>query len=501
MPTRIARASVASGLVAVAACSGPAAAGGPGPPGGECVIAPPLHAEAAVSPDAAPRPVVVGLPGPVDPSHAPVPRTPAERLLFAQLYETLVRLDCGGRPEPALAASWSVDDGGRTWTFTLRADARDWEGDAVTATDVGSSWTRAQETPARPGAARPSRAFVSLAVLGPRTLRAELPRPVAAGFFARPELAVRTREVEGGWPVGSGPFRPAPRASGTSGAPLRSTTLAGPVPLEMRVVAGDPRDALDQGVDLLVTSDPAVIDYATAGAAFRAVPLPWSRTWLVALGAGVAAPATGTPAGAPPAVSWAPRAALAALARDAVRADARPAEEPTEPPACVPPDARFPPVAPEAARAARVVYRLGDPVARSLAERIVALALDARRADAAWLADAAPGLAGARPVRAAGLATGDFERALRAGGDAAYVVSVDTGRDPCGTLEAAVAVAPWLLGPAPAGVVGGRQPTLLPLIETRGTLLVHQGVGGVSVDGRGVLRLEHVHGARAEPSR
>src|SRR5258706_10078112 len=42
----------------------------------------------------------------IDPSNAPHPSNESERLLFRQLYETLVRVDCHGRVRPGLAASW-----------------------------------------------------------------------------------------------------------------------------------------------------------------------------------------------------------------------------------------------------------------------------------------------------------------------------------------------------------------------------------------------------------
>src|SRR5262245_51880483 len=42
----------------------------------------------------------------VNPANAPRPSNDSERLLFRQLYESLVRVDCEGRVMPALAASW-----------------------------------------------------------------------------------------------------------------------------------------------------------------------------------------------------------------------------------------------------------------------------------------------------------------------------------------------------------------------------------------------------------
>ena len=78
----------------------------------------------------------------IDPSHAPYPSNESERLLFRQLYETLVRVDCNGRVRPGLAASWRLDADGRTWIVTLRDGARFADGTAVTAGAVRASWAR-----------------------------------------------------------------------------------------------------------------------------------------------------------------------------------------------------------------------------------------------------------------------------------------------------------------------------------------------------------------------
>ena len=43
---------------------------------------------------------------PVDAGHAPTPANDAERLVFRQLYEPLVRVDCAGVVRPGLASRW-----------------------------------------------------------------------------------------------------------------------------------------------------------------------------------------------------------------------------------------------------------------------------------------------------------------------------------------------------------------------------------------------------------
>src|SRR5256885_10221848 len=128
--------------------------------------------------------LTVAAPGAVDPSHAPIPVTGAERVLFRQLYETLVRVDCEGHLHPALAASWNSSDGGRTWTVTLADGAIFWDGVPVSARDVLAAWG-----PAISGVAD------SAGAAGERTLLGRLRRPApggaAAGAGARPPLAQR----------------------------------------------------------------------------------------------------------------------------------------------------------------------------------------------------------------------------------------------------------------------------------------------------------------------
>ncbi|HEX3558599.1 MAG TPA: peptide ABC transporter substrate-binding protein [Pyrinomonadaceae bacterium] len=81
-----------------------------------------------------------GLPRIFDPARAAAPPdTDAVRALF----EGLTEYEPGTlRPAPAVATSWEPSEGGRKWTFHLRADARWSNGDPVTAQDFVRSWRR-----------------------------------------------------------------------------------------------------------------------------------------------------------------------------------------------------------------------------------------------------------------------------------------------------------------------------------------------------------------------
>ncbi|HKI96179.1 MAG TPA: ABC transporter substrate-binding protein, partial [Gemmatimonadales bacterium] len=119
----------------LAACGGagvPAPAAAPSP-------ADPCIAGSSSRPGAADT-LVVAASGTVASRDVPVPRSPAERFAFAQVYETLVRVDCEGRIAPGLAERWHADRAARTWTFFLRSDATFADGLPVSAADVVVSW-------------------------------------------------------------------------------------------------------------------------------------------------------------------------------------------------------------------------------------------------------------------------------------------------------------------------------------------------------------------------
>src|SRR5690606_4770755 len=81
--------------------------------------------------------------------------------------------------------------------------------------------------------------------VGPNELRVGLTEPVAVDGFVEALVAVGGSVVEG-WPVGPGAYRVA--SVGGSGGRARSIALepkAGGWPIELRVVPGDGRNALD----------------------------------------------------------------------------------------------------------------------------------------------------------------------------------------------------------------------------------------------------------------
>ncbi|MBN8899213.1 MAG: ABC transporter substrate-binding protein, partial [Rhodospirillales bacterium] len=58
------------------------------------------------------------------------------------VYDQICALDSGFRVRPQMAEGWAIDDGGRTWTFTLRPGLRFHDGEPVRAADCIASIRR-----------------------------------------------------------------------------------------------------------------------------------------------------------------------------------------------------------------------------------------------------------------------------------------------------------------------------------------------------------------------
>jgi hypothetical protein len=326
----------------------------------------------------------------VRPRLAPVPRNRAERLVFAQLYETLVRVDCEGTLSPGLAANWECGTDSTVWVFTLREEARTWDGERLTATDVWRSWRENVAAPVDDGAS-PWNWFDprtgSVLVLDERRLAVRLPEPqrMFPLLLAHPATAVAVRRPGWMWPLGSGPCRLAQ----TDGAPRPGLTCR-PNPdhprkpvwesLTFRVTpGGDPAELADAATapDLLWTRDLNAVHRFGNLPAWRVQPLPWDRVHLLIC---------------PPeleraqAARWFAAAAAVEPARDVTSVSARDWPSLTLPGAgeqhC--PQLSGPVAADRgdlgdalaaslAASPVTVVYPLGDPAARDLATRLAAL--------------------------------------------------------------------------------------------------------------------------------
>ena len=362
----------------------------------------------------------IALPGPVDPARiGTVGASEVERFLFVQVYETLVRRDCAGVVLPGLAAKWEMSRDS-TWIFELRPEARFSDGSRVTAADVVAILTAAA-----PPASRRTTSAAPVPNPAPQDL---MPAAMSDRRYA---IAKPAGEAGGGWPLST---------AGTV-SPLPGGVMferEGGVMQFTWPVGADARDLLERGTDGVVTNQQAALEFANVRAAIDAIPLPWSRTYVLAV------PPGQTTTFAQGGRSW----------REAVSGDARVAVAPFWWASLQCPGVPVPLA--QAAPPARVVYPQDDAVARALAERLVARGVP----------------------RAEALAPAELRAALAAGADHAVVaLPARTPADPCGAMEE-------------AGLAGRAATTLLALVDTRYQLIVRSGRFGVLLDGTGTPRIQ-----------
>lgn len=201
-------------------------------------------AEATPAPPPIYREGVVGSPSSINPLTS---RTQADRDLSRLVFSGLVARGTGATYLPDLASSWSVDATKRTWTFSLRADARWQDGQPVTADDVVFTVGLLKD-PAYRGPLANSWREVSVAQIDPMTVQFTLATPLA-GFLEDALVGILPRHLLSGvrvtdladstfsnQPVGSGPFRLVHWDSAS--ADLTPATTSVPVPalpgIEMR---------------------------------------------------------------------------------------------------------------------------------------------------------------------------------------------------------------------------------------------------------------------------
>ena len=422
---------------------------------------------------------LVGLTDNVDPSHAPIPGNDSERLLFRQVYETLVQIGCDFTIRPGLASTWQLDATGASWNITLRPEARFSDGTAVTARDVIASWTRGGSmlVPEVLRFVRSATALddFTLSVTPREGVRQDAAPPPAPGFLAQPALAVARITPESRWPLGTRESRlDGPEGTSTSGRTTITLvpTAAGGTPDVVRFLVSprrDVRDLLDQGVDLLVTRDPAALAYANTLAQFDVTPLPWLRSYVFISREGV------------------PGAALTPdvrqkVADDAVGGEAQGssfdwsqawgrcvAKAPTD----VPPKS----LKPAPTSTGRIVFDAADPVARSLAERITVLA-SARSAAGNLILDVLVPQSRSRRLQMQPLGEPNLSAALRRGDQTGYIIALDRFAG-CAEIASLLERAPWISG-------------AVPLVDTRLRAVVRRGRAQLAMESDGSLLIGRV---------
>jgi hypothetical protein len=375
--------------------------------------------------------VTVALLEPVNLADATSPANDSERLLFRNLFDNLVRLDCEGAVRPGLAESWTTDSSQRGWVLMLRQGATLPAGMSLDADLVVGTLKGLPLTDTASGRAFPLESAVALDTRRFRVLIHDTVGDSPPRFLADPALVF----IDG-----------LASAGGTGEGSLTVSRRDNSLVVDFRFpFLRDVRDALDRDVDLVVTRDPALVDYVSNRAEFVTFPLPWSRTYVLAHTGGLAGKLT---------TELSTAAVRSSLAKDAVRADARPAEPPYwwgDLQSCT----LAPPTGQPNGTVSRVIYRKDDDAARNLAERVVALA--------------SPNTG----FRAVGLEAAQFSQAVRDGTERAYVIGLPRqSLAPCRDAS--------MLPP---------QARSLPLIETRAYAIVRKGVPPLTVEWDGTLRL------------
>ena len=316
------RGTAALGALLVIGCSHPA----PPPHVAPAPVAPPTPSSACL--------IGTSGVGSKDTLTVMVPQQDSASVASANEFDTLIRLDCEGRPIPGLASSWTHNTDGTTWTFLLP------DSTASGAMDVASAWNSSDTASA---VLELSGVNEAVPDSGKLVIRLDHPSESVPVIFADHELGVRR---------------------GPSGRRVIVQSTDG----------RDVRDLVDRAPDVLVTDDPNVLDYASKRPGTTVAPLPWDRVYVLLM----------APEGRPPRelITSDSTTFREQLARDAVRSEARPAKPPywwSDLRGCSDSSARGP-VETGATSQVTIGYLASDVAARSLAERIVALG------DSSWFA-------------------------------------------------------------------------------------------------------------------
>jgi ABC-type oligopeptide transport system substrate-binding subunit len=110
----------------------------------------------------------------------------ASAVIVAQLFETLTAFDTDLTLQPALAESWTVEDGGRRVVFQLRDGLQFSDGTPLSATDVVRSWRRL----VTPGSLSPLASLLADVQGVPEILAGTAADPTAIGVTAEGDRRV-----------------------------------------------------------------------------------------------------------------------------------------------------------------------------------------------------------------------------------------------------------------------------------------------------------------------
>ena len=156
-----------------------------------------------------------------------------DEVVYANLFESLTRIDDTGQVIPGLAERWEIADDGVTYTFFLRQGVQFHDGTGFEADDVVFSLDRARAEDSTNAQKRFFEPIASVEAVGPYEVRVTLSRPDGLFLFnmgsgdaaiVAPESA-ETNQIN---PVGTGPYRFAGRVEGDSVELARYDAYSGP---------------------------------------------------------------------------------------------------------------------------------------------------------------------------------------------------------------------------------------------------------------------------------
>lgn len=195
---------------------------------------------------------VVGTPASIMPV---TDRTRADRTLVGLIFSGLVRLGPGDTFQPDLAASWTEDATGTTWTFRIRDDATWQDGEPVTAEDVVFT-VEALKNPDASGAMASSWAEIDAIAVDAKTVRFTLRSPLA-GFLAVATQPLLPAHILADVPftdLATYPFARQPVGNGPYALTELSDTMAVLTPAAL---LAPPTPAPSASIDSLATPAPA----------------------------------------------------------------------------------------------------------------------------------------------------------------------------------------------------------------------------------------------------
>ncbi|MBX3597373.1 MAG: ABC transporter substrate-binding protein [Rhizobiaceae bacterium] len=144
-----------------------------------------------------------------------------DEIVYSNVFEGLTRIDETGTVQPALAESWTISDDEKVYTFKLHGGVKFHDGTTFDAEDVKFSLDRARAENSTNAQKALFSAIENVELVDPATVKVTLKQPQGAFLYnmgwgdaviVAPESAETNKEK----PVGTGPFRFADWARGSS---------------------------------------------------------------------------------------------------------------------------------------------------------------------------------------------------------------------------------------------------------------------------------------------